>query len=570
LPGAGQPVKLTQTPVEFPAALLAMTIPMGSLYDTGLDKTPANYAPLTPLQFLDWSTAACPQRAALIYSDQRFTWAETRIRCRRLASALARHGIGRGDTVATLLWNTPEMFECHFGVPMSGAVLNAINVRLDPRTVAFMLDHSEAKALITDREFSRIAGQALSVCKDQPLVIDVDDPGYAGPGACLGGTDYEAFLATGDPDHAGSAPADEWDAISLNYTSGTTGDPKGVVYHHRGAYLAALGTILAGSIPRHAVFLLTAPMFHCNGWCFPWAVAALAGTAVCLRRIEAEAILALIREHKVTHFGAAPVVHNLLLNAPDELWQGITHKVQAYIAGAAPPVSTIEAMERRGVELNHVYGLTETYGPATSCVRQEEWCALSTAEAAGRLGRQGIRFVTQEETKVLHSETLEPVPSDGRTLGEAMFRGNMTMKGYLKNPKATAEAFHGGWFHSGDLAVVEPDGYIKLKDRKKDVIISGGENISSLEVEDALHRHPAVFAAAVVPKRDPVWGEAPCAFVELKPGKVASEAELIAHCRTILARYKVPKAVVFGPLPKTATGKIQKFLLRQRCGYGGV
>jgi fatty-acyl-CoA synthase len=547
-----------------------MTVPMGSPYDTGLDKTPANYSPLTPLQFLDWSAAACPQRAALIYGDQRFTWAETRIRCRRLASALTRRGIGRGDTVATLLWNTPQLFECHFGVPMCGAVLNAINVRLDPRTVAFMLDHSETKVLIADREFAQIAGQALSICKAGPLVVAVDDPGYAGPGAGFGEMGYEALLAKGDPADAFSAPEDEWDAIALNYTSGTTGDPKGVVYHHRGAYLAALGTILAGSIPRHAVFLLTAPMFHCNGWCFPWAVAALAGTAVCLRRIEAAAILALIREHKVTHFGAAPVVHNLLLNAPDELWQGVTHKVEAYIAGAAPPLSTIEAMERRGVELNHVYGLTETYGPATSCVRQEEWQALGTAAAAGRLGRQGIRFVTAEEAKVLHSESFEPVPWDGHTLGEVMFRGNMTMKGYLKNPKATVEAFHGGWFHSGDLAVVEPDGYMKLKDRKKDVIISGGENISSLEVEDTLHGHPAVFAAAVVPKRDPIWGEVPCAFVELKPGKEASEAELIAHCRANLAHYKVPKTIVLGPLPKTATGKIQKFLLRQRCGYGGV
>jgi fatty-acyl-CoA synthase len=543
---------------------------MGSTYDTGLDKTPANFVPLTPLQFLDWSAAVCPQRTALIYRDQRFTWAETRMRCRRLASALARRGIGRGDTVATLLWNTPEAFECHFGVPMSGAVLNAINVRLDPRMIAFMLDHSETKALIADREFSGIAGHALSLCKARPFVIDVDHPGYAGPGARFGEMEYEAFLASGDPVYAGSAPLDEWDAITLNYTSGTTGDPKGVVYHHRGAYLAALGTILAASVPRHAVFLMTAPMFHCNGWCFPWAVAALAGTAVCLRRIEAAVILGLIREHKVTHFGAAPIVHNLLLNAPDELWEGITHKVKAYIAGAAPPLATIEAMEGRGVELNHVYGLTETYGPATFCMRQEEWGGLAPAEAAGRLGRQGIRFVMEEEVRVLHSETLEPVPPDGRTLGEVMFRGNMTMKGYLKNPKATAEAFHGGWFHSGDLAVVEPDGYIKLKDRKKDIIISGGENISSLEVEDMLHAHPAVFAAAVVPKPDPIWGEVPWAFVELKPAKAASEAELIAHCRASLAHYKVPKAVVLGPLPKTATGKIQKFLLRQRCGYGGV
>ncbi|MCI0599943.1 MAG: acyl-CoA synthetase [Beijerinckiaceae bacterium] len=542
---------------------------MASSYDIGLDKNSANFAPLTPLQFLEWSASACPHRTAVIYMDRCFTWAETCARCHRLASALAQRGIGRGDTVAVMLWNTPEMFECHFGVPMSGAVLNTINVRLDARTIAFMLDHGEAKMLITDREFSPILGAALSICESSPLVIDVDEPGYSGPGVCLGEMNYEAFLATGEPAYVGSAPMDEWDAIALNYTSGTTGNPKGVVYHHRGAYLAALGTILAGRIPRHAVFLWTAPMFHCNGWCFPWAVAALAGTGVCLRRIEAATILALIREHKVTHFGGAPFVHNLLLNAPAELWDGITHKVKAYIAGAAPPLVTIEAMENRGVELTHVYGLTETYGPATFCMRQEKWAALPPCEAAERLGRQGVRFVTEEETKVLHSETLDPVPWDGYTLGEVMFRGNMTMKGYLKNPKATAEAFSGGWFHSGDLAVVEPDGYIKLKDRKKDIIVSGGENISSIEVEDTLYRHPSVLAAAVVPQPDPVWGESPCAFVELKPSMKASEGELIAHCRANLAHYKVPRTVVFGPLPRTATGKIQKYLLRERNRGGG-
>jgi fatty-acyl-CoA synthase len=543
---------------------------MANPYDMGLDKSPANFAPLTPLQFLEWSAAVFPQRTSLLYMDRCFTWAETYTRCRRLASALAQCCIGRGDTVAAILWNTPEMFECQFGVPMSGAVLNTINVRLDPRTIAFMLDHGEAKALITDCEFSEIVGQVLSICKACPLVIDVDDPGYTGPGARLGEMDYEALLSTGDPAYVWSAPKDEWDAIALNYTSGTTGNPKGVVYHHRGAYLAALGTILAGSVPRHAVFLLTAPMFHCNGWCFPWAVAALAGTGVCLRRIEAATILALIREHKVTHFGGPPIVHNLLLNAPVELWDGVTHKVRAYIAGAAPPVATLEAMEHRGVELMHVYGLTETYGPATLCARQEGWSALAPREAAERLGRQGVRFVTEEDVRVLQSETLEPVPWDGCSLGEVMFRGNMTMKGYLKNPTATAKAFAGGWFHSGDLAVVEPDGYIKVKDRKKDIIISGGENISSLEVEDMLYRHPAVLAAAVVPQPDPVWGESPCAFVELKPGIEASEIELIAHCRANLPHYKVPRAVVFGPLPKTATGKIQKYLLRQRSGSAEV
>jgi fatty-acyl-CoA synthase len=543
---------------------------MASPYDTGLDKNRANFAPLTPLQFLEWSASACPQRTSLLYVHRCFTWAETYSRCRRLASALAQRGIGRGHTVAAMLWNTPEMFECQFGVPTSGAVLNTINVRLDARTIAFMLDHGEAKALVTDREFAQVVGSALSISKARPLVVDVDDRGYRGPGVHLGETEYEAFLATGDPAFARSAPQDEWDAIALNYTSGTTGNPKGVVYHHRGAYLAAIGAILAGGVPRHAVFLWTAPMFHCNGWCFPWAVAALAGTGVCLRRIEADTILASIREHKVTHFGAAPVVHNLLLNAPAELWEGITHKVKPFIAGAAPPLATLEGMEGRGVELTHVYGLTETYGPATFCMRQEDWCVPAPREAAELLGRQGVRFVTEEKIRVLHSETLEPVPWDGRTMGEVMFRGNMTMKGYLKNLKATAEAFAGGWFHSGDLAVVEPDGYIKLKDRRIDIIISGGENISSLEVEDTLYRHPAVLAAAVLPRPDPVWGESPCAFVERKPGMEASEAELIAHCRANLAHYKVPRTVILGPLPKTATGKIQKYLLRRRSHDGGV
>jgi fatty-acyl-CoA synthase len=538
---------------------------MASLYDIGLDKNLANFAPLTPLQFLDWSASACPQRTALLYADRRITWAETDARCRRLASALVQRGIGRGDTVATMLWNTPEMFECQFGVPMSGAVLNTINVRLDARTIAFMLDHGEAKLVIADREFSETLGAALSLCKAQPLVIDVDDPGYDGSGKCLGATGYEAFLASGDPTFVRSAPRDEWDAIALNYTSGTTGNPKGVVYHHRGAFLAALGTLVAGTLPRYVVFLWTAPMFHCNGWCLPWALAALSGTGVCLRKIEAASILGLIREHKVTHFAGAPIVHKLLLDAPAELWNGITHKLKAYIAGAAPPRATLEAAELRGVELMHVYGLTETYGPATSCVRQEEWSALAPREAAERLGRQGIRFLTEEDVKVLDSSTLEPVARDGVTLGEVMFRGNMTMKGYLKDSEATAEAFASGWFHSGDLAVVEPDGYIKLKDRKKDMIISGGENISSLEVEDALCGHPAVFAAAVVPQPDPVWGEAPCAFVELEPGAEASESELIEHCRANLAHFKAPKTVMFGPLPKTSTGKIQKYLLRKRA-----
>jgi fatty-acyl-CoA synthase len=428
-----------------------------------------------------------------------------------------------------------------------------------------MLDHGEARALITDREFSEVISTALDRCQVKPLVIDVDDPMYQGPGDRIGETDYEQFLAEGDPDYRWTAPADEWDAISLNYTSGTTGNPKGVVFHHRGAYLNGLGEILAWSMPRYAVFLWTLPMFHCNGWCFPWSMAALAGTNVCLRKVEVESIFRLIREHRVTHYAGAPIVHNTLLNAPAEMWAGIEPGLKGFVAGAAPPAATLEAMERRGVEITHVYGLTEVYGPATLCVKQEEWADLEPRERAIRNGRQGIRFIVEEEVTVLDPDTMQPVPWDGETIGEIMFRGNITMKGYLKNPAATEEAFAGGWFHSGDLAVMHPDGYFKVKDRGKDIIISGGENISSLEVEDVLYRHPAVFAAAVVAQPDPKWGESPCAFVELKPGAEATDAELIEHCRANMAHYKVPKCVVFGSLPKTSTGKIQKYVLRERA-----
>jgi fatty-acyl-CoA synthase len=535
-----------------------------NVYDA-LDKNPANYVPLTPIQFLEWSATVCPDHPALVYDGARFSWAETYARCRRLASALSLLGVGRGDTVAVMAWNTPEMFECQFGVPMCGAVLNTINVRLDPATIAFMLDHGEAKVLITDREFSEPIRAALAVCTAQPIVVDLLDRSFGGPGDRMGEIDYEGLLTTGDAGYEWTPPQDEWDAIALNYTSGTTGNPKGVVYHHRGACLSALGTILAGNITRHATFLLTAPMFHCNGWCFPWAIAALAGTGVCLRKVDAATVLGLIGQHRVTHFGGAPIVHNMLLNAPAELWDGIRHPVVGYIAGAAPPQATIEAMERRGVRLVHVYGLTETYGPATVCVRRDAWDRLSSADSAERIGRQGVRFLMEEGLSVRDPETMKPVPNDGQTMGEVMFRGNMTMKGYLRNPSATAEAFAGGWFHSGDLAVVHPDGYIKVRDRGKDIIISGGENISSLEVEDALYRHPAVLAAAVVAQPDPTWGETPCAFVELKPGAVATAVELIEHCRAALAHFKAPKTVVFGPLPKTSTGKIQKYVLRQRA-----
>jgi len=534
-------------------------------YELDLDRNPANYAPLTPLTFIDWSAAVYPARVAVVHGHRRYTWSETYARARRLASALVQRGIGVGDTVAVMLSNTPEMYECHFGVPMAGAVLNALNTRLDPDAIAFMLEHGGAKVLVTDRELSATIGSALGKLNERPYVIDVDDSEYDGPGERLGAIDYEAFLAEGDPAFAWRRPADEWQAIALNYTSGTTGNPKGVVYSHRGAYLNGVGNLLTWSMPRHSVYLWTLPMFHCNGWCFPWSMAANAGTNVCLRRVDPAVIFPLIRAHRVTHYCGAPIVHAALINADPRLREGITHKVSAFVAGAAPPQAIIEGMERLGFDLTHVYGLTEVYGPAMVCAKQEEWGSLDPAERAERNGRQGVRYLLQEGAAVLDPATMQPVPADGRTMGEIMFRGNITMKGYLKNPKATEEAFAGGWFHSGDLAVLHPDGYIKIKDRAKDIIISGGENISSIEVEDALYRHPAVLAAAVVAKPDPKWGETPCAFVELKPGASATEQEIIEHCRAHLARFKAPRAVVFGPLPKTSTGKIQKFVLRQQA-----
>ena len=534
-------------------------------YDTGLDKNAANFTALTPVTLLDWAATACPDRTAVIDGDRLFSWRETSVRCRRLASALTQRGIARGDTVAVMLLNTSEMYECQFGVPMSGAVLNCLNVRLDAAALAFMLDHGEAKVLITDREFSGVIADALSRCAVRPLVVDVLDPGFSGDGERLGLIDYETLLESGDPLYAWRGPDDEWDAIALNYTSGTTGDPKGVVFHHRGAYLNALGEIVAWGMPRFAVYLWTVPMFHCNGWCITWAMAALAGTNICLRKVEPAAIFRLIKAHGVTHYGGAPIVHNTMLAAPDAMWAGVPSGLKGYIAGAAPPASTIEAMERHGVELTHVYGLTEVYGPATLCVKQPEWDELSERERALRNGRQGLRFQVADAVRVVDPVTMEPLPHDGETIGEIVFRGNITMKGYLKNPTATKAAFAGGWFHSGDLAVTHPDGYMKVKDRGKDIIISGGENISSLEVEDALHRHAAVFAAAVVAKPHPKWGETPCAYVELKPDAAATERELIEHCREHLAHYKAPTAVVFGALPKTSTGKIQKFVLRERA-----
>ncbi len=534
-------------------------------YDVALDKNAANFAPLTPLTFIAWSAHVCPQRVAVVHGARRFTWRETYARCRRLASALASRGIGTGDTVAVMLPNTPEMYECHFGVPMAGAVLNTLNTRLDANALAFMLNHGAAKVLITDREFSGTIAAALEQVASRPFVIDVSDPEYDGAGRPLGDIDYEALLATGDPDYAWSRPSDEWDSIALNYTSGTTGNPKGVVYSHRGAYLNAISDILAWSVPRHAVYLWTLPMFHCNGWCFPWAMAALAGTNVCLRKVEAAVVFRLIEQHRVTHYCGAPIVHNTLLHAPAGLRDGITHRVHGLVAGAAPPAATIAGMERMGFDLTHVYGLTEVYGPATVCVKQEEWDSLSIEERAALNARQGVRYILEEEVDVLDPTTMQPVPRDGETIGEIMFRGNIMMKGYLNNPQATSDAFQGGWFHSGDLAVMHPDGYLKIKDRAKDVIISGGENISSLEVEDAICHHPAVFAAAVVAQPDRTWGETPCAFVELKPGAETTEAEIIEHCRAKLAHFKAPRTILFGPLPRTSTGKIQKFVLRQQA-----
>src|SRR5262252_2819918 len=470
---------------------------MSNPYELDLEKNPANYAPLSPLGFIERAAYVYPGRTAVIHGRRRYTWSETYARCRRLASALARRGIGVGDTVAAMLANTPEMYECHFGVPMTGAVLNTLNTRLDPEAIAFMLEHGGARILITDREFSETVEKALASLKSKPQVIDVDDPEYRGAGKRIGSEEYERFLASGDPGYEWAPPADEWSAISLNYTSGTTGNPKGVVYHHRGAYLNAVCNIVTWAMPHHAVYLWTLPMFHCNGWCFPWTMAANAGTNVCLRRVDAGLILELIGKHKVTHYCGAPIVHSMLINADPRLREGIRHKVHAMVAAAAPPAAMIEGMEKMGWDLTHVYGLTETYGPAAVCAKHGEWDAMDIGGRTERNGRQGVRYTCEEGMTVMDPATMSEVPWDGETMGEIMFRGNITMKGYLKNPNATGEAFAGGWFHSGDLAVMQPDGYIKIKDRSKDVIISGGENISSLEVEDTLYRHPAVLAAAV-------------------------------------------------------------------------
>jgi fatty-acyl-CoA synthase len=539
-----------------------------SIFDQDLPPNAANHAPMSPLAFIERTAEVYPQRLAIVHGDVRQDWATTYRRCRQLASALVQAGIGKNDTVAVMLPNTPPMVEAHFGVPMAGAVLNALNTRLDPETIAFMLDHGEAKAVIVDPEFSGVMKKALALRQSaKPLwVVDVEDALYTGPSEKLGSIGYEALVASGDAAFAWSLPANEWDAIALNYTSGTTGNPKGVVYHHRGAATNAISNILEWDMPKHAVYLWTLPMFHCNGWCFPWTVAARAGVNVCLRRVDAQAILDAIRQQGVTHYCGAPIVHGLLVNAPAAMKLGLPSGVKAMVAGAAPPASMIEGMEEMGFDLTHVYGLTEVYGPATVCAKHDDWNALDIGERARLNARQGVRYHLERDVRVLNPDTLLPVPQDGETMGEIMFRGNIAMKGYLKNPKATQEAFAGGWFHSGDLAVQYPDGYIKIKDRSKDIIISGGENISSIEVEDVLYRHPDVLAAAVVAKADARWGETPCAFVELKAGAQTTPEQIVAHCKQYLAGFKVPRAVVFGELPKTSTGKIQKFELRKQAG----
>ncbi len=534
-------------------------------YQRRLDRNPANFQPLTPLTFLERTADVHPQLPAVVHGEARLSYAELRARVRRLASALEARGIQPGDTVAVMAPNIPPMLEVHFGVPMAGAVLNALNIRLDPRTIAFILEHSRAKLLITDSEFAPVVGKALDILDRRPLVVDILDPEFAGPHIRLGPLTYEELLEEGDPETPPCFPADEWQAISLNYTSGTTGNPKGVVYHHRGAYLNAMGNALVWQMGHFPVYLWTLPMFHCNGWCFPWTVTLQAGTHVCLRRVEAAAIFRAIAEQRVTHLCGAPIVMGMLVNAPEAARRSFDHRVRMMTAASAPPAAVLERMAALGIEVTHVYGLTEVYGPATVCARQPEWEALPAAERARLLARQGVRYPVLEGLEVMDPETMRPVPRDGVSMGEIMMRGHIVMKGYLDNPEATEAAFDGGWFHTGDLAVMHPDGYLEIKDRSKDIIISGGENISSIEVEAAIYRHPEVLEAAVVAKPDEKWGETPCAFVTLREGSTLTAEELLAFLRGELAGYKLPRTIVFGELPKTSTGKVQKFVLRERA-----
>src|ERR1700731_2484944 len=533
-------------------------------YDIGLDKNAANYAPLAPIGFLVRSASVYPNRLAVVHGERRYGWREALERCRRVASELTARGVERGGTGAVMAAKIPQGFEAHYGVPMAGAVLNALNIRLDPGTIAFILRHGEAKVLITDTEFSPVIAEALAQLERKPIVIDIADA--LGPGGeRLGEMDYEEFLATGDPAFQEITPGDEWDAIALNYTSGTTGNPKGVVYHHRGAYLNALGNILVWGMRHHPTYLWTLPMFHCNGWCFPWTITALAGTHVCLRRVDATAIYETISREGVTHLCGAPVVMNMLLNAGVQLKRPLDRRIEMMTSGAAPPAAVIEGMAELGFHITHVYGLTEVYGPAVICAWRDEWDKLPAPERARLKARQGVTYPVLDGLTVADPASLLPVAADGATMGEVVMRGNAVMKGSLKKQRATEEAFAGGWFRTGDLGVMHPDGYIELKDRSKDIIISGGENISTIEVEGVLYRHPCVLEAAIVARPDPMWGETPCAFVTLKPKASATADEIIAFCRQHLARFKVPRMVLFGALPKTSTGKIRKFVLRERA-----
>ncbi len=540
---------------------------MESIFNQGLPQNSANFAALSPVSFAERAADVFPQRVAVIHGKRRFTWQQTLERSRALAAALASLGLGKDDCVALMLANTPEMVEAHYAVPGMNAVMLPLNIRLDSGAIAFMLAHAEAKVLLTDTEFAPTIRKALVSFENPPIIVDVADSEFTGQHDCLGKISYEDFIAPYLPRAKRLVPPDdEWDAISVAYTSGTTGDPKGVVTHHRGAYLNASSNILTWAMPHHPIYLWTLPMFHCDGWCFPWTIAAMAGTHVCLRKVDAAQIFTLMKEHGVTHYCGAPVVHNSMINYAAINNLTLDAPVQAMVAGAAPPAAMIEGLERLGISVSHVYGLTEVYGPAVGCPQQSEWASLDIGERATLNARQGVRYPMAEAVKVLDPLSMQPVPHDGQTIGEVMFKGNLTMKGYLKNPSATATAFAGGFFHSGDLAVVYPDGYLKIKDRSKDVIISGGENISSIEVEDVLYRHPAVLAAAVVAKPDAKWGETPCAFIELKANTAPTAQEIITHCKQYLAGFKVPRAVVFGELPKTSTGKIQKFALRERVG----
>lgn len=535
-----------------------------NLFDLSLDKNLANYTALSPLSFLKRAADVYPDKLACVHGEQRITWAETYQRCVKLASALSRRGIGKGDAVSAMLPNIPAMFELHFAVPMLGAVLHSINTRLDPASVAFQLEHAESKLVFIDSEFSPTMAAALKEMQASPFIVDVEDASFDA-NAPIGSVEYERLIEEGDDNFAWRSPEDEWQSITLNYTSGTTGNPKGVVYHHRGAYLNALSNLLTWDVGNHPTYLWTLPMFHCNGWCFPWSVAASAGTNVCLRSVLPKTIFKLLKSEKVNHFCGAPTVLTMLINTPEKYKEGLERGVKVMTAGAAPPATVIQNMESMGFKVRHVYGLTETYGPCTVCAWQDEWDDLPLDERGALAARQGVRSTMLEELMVADPDTLEPMAKDGISIGEVFMRGNIVMKGYLKNPTATEEAFKGGWFHSGDLAVWHEDGYIEIKDRSKDIIISGGENISTLEVESVLYRYPAVLEAAVVAKKDETWGEKPCAFVTLKEGFHASEKEIISFCRENLAHYKVPKLVVFGALPKTSTGKIQKFVLRDRA-----